>query len=259
MQFVSRLFPVVFFALLAVSGSAPARAASFVDRGIVLPNGGFELQLGLGLGHDSRPANDATGLGLNLELAYGLTSQVQFGFRTGIRMGSEGQATRADEFGRPFETETFGTAWDQIANPELSFRFALLRGAASLALDTRLYLPVEDGSSLGIMIGLPVMLRIGGSARLDSGFFVPVIFSDETDTWVSIPLHLWFEVDRGFMLGPITGVRFHNGDTQVPLGFGLGFSLAPAVELRTWLLFPDVSEEGSAKNFGVGAGFSFLF
>jgi hypothetical protein len=229
-----------------------AEAARYVYRPLTLQRGTWELGLGLGVGRLDAP--DATGLGLNLEAKVGLTSFVQLGLRSGVRFGNDGQITRADIYGRTFETETYGTGGDDVANPEVSLRWALVHGGiVELGLDGRIYLPFDD--DFGFMVALPMLVHLGGVARLDTGVYVPVIMRDETDTTVSIPLHLWFQLDGSLHLGPLTGVRFRDGgDEDVPLGFGIGTALSYDVDLRAWLLFPDVSEDGAAKNFGLGVG-----
>jgi hypothetical protein len=260
MRHVSSRKYLVLPLLLVLLSAAPAEAASYVYRPITLSRSEWALDVGLGIGHLRTP--DATGLGLNLEVAAGITSFVQLGIRTGLRFGRDGRATQADSYGRTFETETYGVGRDDVANPEIAVKWALLHGAAEIALDTRLYLPVEDGTRVGIMIGLPIALHIGGSARLDTGIFVPILFYDETVTIISFPIHLWLQASNQVVLGPITGVRIVNGTgshTEVPLGIALGYAAAYNMDLRTWLLFPDVRGDGSARNFGVGFGLEVRF
>src|SRR5438046_385378 len=95
-----------------------ANASSWVYRPMTLPRSDFSLDAGLGLGHRPGP-DDTTGLGVNLEMAAGLTSFIQLGVRTGLRLGHDGRATQADSYGRMFETETYGTGGDPVANPEV--------------------------------------------------------------------------------------------------------------------------------------------
>jgi hypothetical protein len=108
------------------------------------------------------------------------------------------------------------------------------------------------------MVAVPLVLHVGGSARLDTGLYVPIIFSDPTSTVVSIPFKLWFQATSQLYLGPMVGVRFHDpGGTSVPLGFGLGFSASYDVDIKTWLLFDNVKQ--NAKNFGAGGGIQVRF
>src|SRR5256885_10765794 len=93
-----------------LAASSGARAASFIHQPITLPHGEWALDVGLGIGRADRPSplEDVTGLGFNLELRGGLTSSVELGVRTGIRVGSDGEFTEADRYGRTFQTETYG-------------------------------------------------------------------------------------------------------------------------------------------------------
>jgi hypothetical protein len=242
-----------------------ARAdAPWVYRSIVLPRGEVAVDLGFGLGHqpDGQPDNGSiTGFGLNLELSGGITHELEIGVRTGFRLDNAGQTTQADNYGRPFETETYGVNKDTVANPEIHLRWAVARGsAAELGLEWRAYLPIESGSSFGMMFAMPIALR-AGSLRLDTGLYVPIIFSDPTQTVVSFPLHLWIQATRTLWLGPLFGVRVYSGGRgdQYPLGFGLGTALTHLVDLRTWILFPDISQNEAARTFGAGIALQLRF
>jgi hypothetical protein len=260
---ISRVtFVAVTFAMLS-SLATQAQAHDFVDRPIVLPRSTWALDLGLGVGHLDRPApvDDVTGFGFNLELRGGISNDVEIGFRTGIRLDDKGRATVADVFGRTFDTETYHTGSETVANPELAIRFALARGdVAALGLEGRVYIPV-DGGKAGLMVGLPMHLHLAPKARLDTGVYVPIIFTEPDRTVVvSFPLHLWFELDRA-AIGLLTGVRINNpgSDVTVPLGVGLNVELTHVTDLRTWLLFPNVKGGGATDYFGGGVGLELRF
>lgn len=238
----------------AVGSGREAEAASFVNRPLTLHRSDFAFDFGLGIAHERRPG--ITGVGLNLELQAGLTSFLQLGFRTGVRVGRDGRATQADTFGRMFETETYNTGGDTMANPEIALRWALVHSKVELGLEGRIYLPIDG--DLGILVGVPLALHLGGVARIDSGLFVPIIFSEpETRTLVSIPVAIWFQADSQLYLGPLFGWRFHDPGTTVHFGFGLGYSLSYATDLKTWFMFPNI--KSSAKDFGGGIGFQARF
>lgn len=254
----SRLLLCVVLAALYGSLAMPAPAqASYLGRGLTLSRSQWELGFGLGLGRQP----EVLGLGLNLELGYGLTSSTEMRLRTGVRFGSEGRRTQADHYGRPYETETYNTGGDSIANPEIGFRFLLTRGGGTveLALDARFMLPV--GSDLGLMFGVPLSLRLGSSVRLDTGLFVPFQLNDgDHSTVLSFPLHLFFRLDGGTSLGVLTGIRYYDGNQEsIPLGFAIGRQVTWDAELRLWMLFPDVSHSGAARVFGAGAGLYVTF
>jgi hypothetical protein len=248
------------------AGSRPARAdAPWVYRSIVLPRGAVALDLGLGLGHepDAGDNGSITGFGLNLALSGSITHELEIGVRTGFRLDDNGQATQADSYGRPFETETYGTNHDRVANPEVHLRWAVARGsAAELGLELRAYLPIENGSSFGLMFGLPIALR-AGTVRIDTGLYVPVIFSSpDTQTVVSVPVHLWIQATRTLWLGPLFGLRVVSGNGShdaYPLGFGIGSALTRTLDLRTWILFPDISQNEAARTFGAGVALQIRF
>ena len=182
----ARLLAVAFVSLLAATFlpmSRASAAAPWIYRGLTLPRHDVALGFGLGYGHRNVDAPaDEDGWGLNLELRAGIAHGFELGFRMGFRLDDGGQATQADNYGRPFDTETYGTNNDRVANPELRFRWSLARSyAAELGLELRAYLPIESNSRFGMMFGLPIALR-AGPIRFDTGLYVPVIFYDPTLT-----------------------------------------------------------------------------
>jgi hypothetical protein len=262
----ARAAGVAFVSLLAAMALFPSQASAAAPwnyRGLTLPRHDVAVDFGMGYGHE-RPVdpNPNSGLGMNLELRAGVARDFELGFRLGFRLDDGGQVTQADYFGRPFETETYGTEHDRIANPELKFRWSMARSyAAELGLELRAYLPIETGSRFGFMIGLPIALR-AGPVRFDTGLFVPIIFYDSTKTVVSIPLHVWIQPTATFWLGPLLGMRVVNQDgshTQYPLGFGMGWQLNRAVDLRAWFMFPDINQDAAARTYGLGLALEVRF
>jgi hypothetical protein len=261
--------PAVALVATALAVALPAAraqaAAEWIYRPLTLPRGDIALDLGLGYGHEPAGPTDASGsidgFGMNLEIAAGVTHDLELGFRTGVRFDDGGQATQADRYGRPFETETYGTLTDRVANPELRLRWTFARGAnVHLGLGARAYLPIEAGSRFGVMFEVPLSLR-AGSVRIDTGLYVPILFYDPTRTVVSIPVHLWIQASPSFWLGPLTGVRIDNPGNHdaVPFGFGFGWALNRPIDLRTWFLFPDLNHDAAARTFGAGLALEIRF
>jgi hypothetical protein len=250
----------IFFGICLWSAAAAAQTP-WVWRGLVVPHGQIAFDIGGGLGHQPDPGG-GTGFGLNLELKAGVAPHLELGIRTGIRADDLGRATQADGYGRPFDTETWGTNGDTVANPELHLKWSVLRSpAAELGLELAAFLPVESGSRFGMMFALPVVLH-SSTIRVDTGLYVPILFRDPTVTVVSIPIQLWIQATRTFWLGPVFGLRFfHNGSEseQFPFGFGLGNAIAPNADLRAWFLFPDISADQAARRFGAGIAFQIRF
>ncbi|MCU0682149.1 MAG: hypothetical protein MUF34_07830 [Polyangiaceae bacterium] len=260
----SNLRRALLAAACTFSFAPAARAAPpWVDRHLVLPRHDFAFDVGLGVGHVDFFDDDRTGVGLNLEGAVGITEHLELGFRTGARFGDEGRLTRADEYARLWDTDTYNVGNDTFANPEARLRYGFLRGdVVELGLEARFYLPITNGSEFGFAPGLPVMVHFGDVARLDTGVLVPIVFTNDTTTIVSFPARLWFQASQRLWLGPISGVRIVNGpgggsDTQVPLGFGLGYQISSAVDLKTQFLFADV--EGGEPTNAFGASFGLQF
>jgi hypothetical protein len=250
---------VSMFAATFVSTSRASAAAPWIYRGLTLPSHDVALDFGLGYGHDPGPGPD--GLGMNLELRAGVAHNFELGFRIGFRLDDGGQATQADAYGRPFETETWGTLHDRVSNPELKFRWSVARSyAAELGLELRAYLPIETNSRFGFMFGLPIALR-AGIVRFDTGIYVPILFYDPTATTVSVPLHIWIQAAYNLWLGPLLGLRFENpsGHTAYPLGFGLGLQASRAVDLRFWFIFPDMNQDQAARQYGLGGAIEVRF
>ncbi|HXJ21429.1 MAG TPA: hypothetical protein VMT03_14455 [Polyangia bacterium] len=251
------------FFTLCVWSSAARADPPWVWRDLVTPRGEVAFDVGGGLAHIPDPQG-GTGFGFNLELKAGIAPHLELGIRTGIRADIIGQAARADNYARPFDTETFGTNADAVANPELHLKWAVARGpAAELGLELAAYLPIENNSRFGFMFALPLALH-ANSIRVDSGLYVPIIFTDpHTDWTLSIPIQLWIQATRTFWLGPVFAMNFVHlygvEYNQFPFGFGLGNTIAPNVDLRAWFLFPDINADQAARTFGAGLAFEFRF
>jgi len=249
---------------LAATSEANA-APRYVDRAITLPRLVFAGDAGVGIGH-RRLFDGVTGVGFNLEGAIGITDTVELGLRTGVRVGSFRQrAVGADAYGRTLWTETWGVNADGIANPEFRIRWAAYSGSvAEVGLDGRVFLPIEDGSRFGMMFGVPLAFHIGSIVRIDTGVYLPIVFYPDppgTFTAISIPGYFWFQVSEKLWLGPMAGLRFvdvgdeHRG--HLLLGFGLGYQVASAVDLKTQIFFPQVNTGEGARAWGAGFGVQF--
>jgi hypothetical protein len=243
-------------------------APEWIDRSLTLPRHDWAFDFGLGIAHVDPPAPvpvpgpgpDNTGVGMNLEMGVGLTRDIELGVRGGLRLDQEGKALQADQYGRLFDRQTFGTGADTFANPEVRVRGEVVRGeVAEVALEGRAYVPFEFGTRPGFMFGVPFAFHLGQVARLDLGVYLPFVFYDPVFYAVSIPFDAWFQVTRRVWLGPMTGVRFNRftdntSRTDVSLGFGLGVQITRALDFKTMFLFPRINDDRRTALFGVGAG-----
>lgn len=256
-------------AVTIVAASDASAAPAWVDRGITLDRHVFAGDVGLGIGHTfiprgPLPDDDITGAGLNLEGAFGVTEKVELGLRTGVRFGNDGRYTNADAYGRTLWTETYGTnGRGDVANPEFKVRWAAYQGdVVEVGLDWRLYLPIEPSSRVGGMFGVPLAFHIGRSVRIDTGPYLPTLFYDPTVVLLTVPGYFWFQVSDKVWLGPMTSLRFRLAPsgpdrTDFLLGFGLGVQVASAVDLKTMILFPRITDDEGARTFGAGFGVQF--
>jgi hypothetical protein len=260
-----KLIGFLAFALTLAAAPAALAAPPWVDRAITLPRHDWAFDFGLGVAH----APGTLAPGFNLEAALGVAHRLQIGLRTGFRFGADARVLAADVYGRTFDTETYGTGSDVVANPEFYIRGGIVEGdVVELGLEGRVMSPFSQG--LGLMFGMPLVFHFGRAARLDTGVYVPVLFYDPTVSLVSIPAHLWFQANSRLWLGPLSGVRvrtsqlpgepppfdrpfFARSRTEVPLGFGLGIEVTRAFDFRTWFLFQDVAN-GEAERWGFGVG-----
>jgi len=247
-------------AALVIVASFAEAAPPWVDRTITLPRHDFAFNFGLGIAHTGL---NTVGPGINLEGAGAITHALELGFRTGFRFGDAGRDGKADRYGRPFDTETYGEGDGAVlSNPEARIRGAIVQGdVAEIALEGRAYTPFTDG--FGVMFGVPMAFHLGRSVRFDTGVYVPILFHDPTEAFVSLPFHLWIQVTNSLWLGPLVGVRFFSGAgndprrgggrVEAPLGFGLGYQISRTFDFKTWLLFQDVAN-GAVRDWGIGAG-----
>jgi hypothetical protein len=244
-------------AAVAVTGAAYG-APPWVDRDVTLPAGDWAFDFGLGIGH----VPDEVAAGVNTEGAVGITSHLELGLRTGLRPGyPPDRDVRADQYGRLFDRQTFATGADPLANPEVRVRGALVRGGvAEVALEGRVVLPFETNTAAGILFGVPLAFHLGGVVRLDTGVYAPIIFYDhDTELILRAPVDVWIQAGPRLWLGPMGGVEFvrvgdnrGRAETNLSLGFGLGYQFLPTLDLKTMLLFPSINN--ASNDFGVSVG-----
>lgn len=271
---VKRILCAAALAAVATCSGQASAAPRWVDRSITLPRHDFAFDVGLGLGGARRapPAppvgppftRSYFGPGLNLEFAFSVIEHLELGFRTGLRFGDDGRNTQADAYGRTLFTETWGTRFDAVANPEFKIRWAAYSGRIfEIGLDGRVFLPIEDGSRFGMMFGVPLAFHIGHIVRLDTGLYVPVVFyQPDAFTAISFPFHVWIQASNRFWVGPMTSLRFVDygpggRNTELLLGAGLGFQATSAIDLKAMFFFPRINAEAGARDFGAGFGAQF--
>ena len=208
------------FATAFAAGSAAA-APRWIDRPMTLPRLVFQGDGGIGVGHVGQgPGPSMTGPALNLEGAIGVTDKVELGLRTGVRMNTEARALQADGYARTLWTETWGTGVSTVANPEARVRWTFYSGnVAEIGLDGRLTLPFETGTRIGGMIGVPFAIHAGDILRIDTGAYLPVMFTRDTFFALTVPAYFWFQPNEKLFLGPMASLRFVDPITGVERHF----------------------------------------
>jgi len=250
------------FALLVLAAPSVRAAPPFVDRNITLPRSDWAFDFGFGINHFSGVPGDRFGPGFNIDGAGGVTRGLELGLRTGLRLNWPARADGpygGDTYARPFDNETYGTGNDVVANPEFHIRGALVEGdVVELGLEGRANIPFDR--PFMIMPALPLAFHFGHAVRLDTGVYMPIFFypapdDRQTSLIIDFPFHLWIQATDQLWLGPLLGIRVHASAnyTEIPLGFGLGYSITRTLDLKTWLLFQDVTR-GPDPGWGLGVG-----
>jgi hypothetical protein len=272
-RLVASAAAVIVFAIAASAAAAP----EWVDRGLTMRQFGVSIDVGLGLAHDEVAA--VTGAGVNIEGAFGILDNLEIGLRTGIRFGDDlVKPLQADQYGRLFDLETYGTGADLFANPELRLLGRVLDlSVFELGVEGRVYIPFEDGTRFSFMVGLPMRFHVARILRIDTGIYMPVIFyrnaNGGTSNAVSVnaPLEFWFQVTRHLFLGPLLEFRVNNDnlpfdadhEAGVLLGFGLGYQISRFADFKTSFLLPRLNGDygpnypGPDFAFGIGLGLHF--
>jgi len=232
---------------------AALAAAPWVERNITEPQGQWAFDVGLGVGHTP----DFSSAGLNGEVSYGITSRVEIGVRTGLRLSDDrGRGIEPDLYGRLFDRQYFDGDGGILANPELRVRGALLRGPVELGLEGRFIVPLETNEA-GLEAGMPLAVHLGDQVRLDTGLWLPIVIGDAAPVGLSVPFDLWIQASPLLWLGPMAGIAVaHLGDptaaTSVSMGFGLGYQIRRNIDFKAMFLFRDINVQ--AGDFGLGAG-----
>jgi hypothetical protein len=237
-------------------------APPWVERHLTMPAGDVAFDLGAAI--ETPPPRAGVPVGANLELGIGLTSRIELGFRTGLRFGDPlARGDEPDAYARLFDLQTFDGGAGPVANPEVRLRGALVRGeVGEVALEGRAVLPFEDGTGVGVMLGVPIALHFGDRVRLDTGAYVPLVFPPRhaAEFAVRIPLDLWIQATPRFWIGPMAALTprvtedpFQRGAPPggILFGLGLGYQIARAVDFKAMVLLPHAFDDNLAAGVGL--------
>lgn len=115
-------------------------------------------------------------------------------------------------------------------NPSVYGRFRILDGSFQLGAQVTAVIPVQDGSSFGLNLGVPIKIMLGNGAHLNTGLEFEMTFADPDAFFgIEIPLELAFNITESIFAGVATGVYQPNLDfsqTFIPLGVFAGYTLS---------------------------------
>jgi hypothetical protein len=266
---------VVLVSIGFLSAGTDVRAEPWVERPLSLPTGHAQIQAGFGFGQYATVDGQHVGSGLNLEAALGLPFFGEVSLRSGLRFGDSGKLAGADYYGRLFDHETANLGGDAWANPEIRLRGTLADlKVFAIGLESRFVVPAASGSDFSIAPGLPMMIRIPEVLRIDTGIFLPIAFTSQTDYTVSIPVQLWIQAGE-FFFGPMTGIRISRISsttvgpdggtssasitrTDIPAGVGFGYTPTSMIDFKAQLYMLRINDSDWSKTVGAGFGMGLL-
>ncbi len=274
-------------AIASIAFSSWGRAddtPQFVDRKLTLPPLVIAADGALAVGHwdIALPAGvpaaaaagintSGTGVGFNAEGAIGIIPHLTVGARViGLNFSDDSKASNAAGYGRMYDLQPFNSGGDTFSNPELWGRYEFLDlEQIEVGVDARLILPFDAHTSLGLVGGVPVSFHLPGTLRFDTGGYVGLAFSDPVVFYFHIPAQVWFQINPSLFLGPLTGLTIEsvsaggqtNTATAINLGFGIGYTVIPALDIKVLPIFwPSINNnfgENGFGNFGFSAGIEY--
>ena len=140
--------------------------------------------------------------------------------------------------------------------PSVYLMGRFVRGTAEVAARGSVTIPTSDSEDALIEVGLPILIHLGQSARLDLGAFLQLETADPLRWWVRFPVALTINVSPRLVLGPYAAfrVRLDAPGNQIPLGFLVAYTIgggtgSPVGDVGGQFQFDDVT--GSAGNWSL--------
>ncbi len=212
---------------------ASANAGRYVQRGLVVPQRTLRIDAGPRLPMTPvTPMRDGT-LGilqldedadtllyLNLGMSFGVTPDLEVGVLALPMLLSPDT---------------------RYGDPVLHGTYRFTRGELEAGVFLGFDLPVND--DLDITGGIPLVLHVGNSARVDLAALLHVRFDDESPVDIMFPIEIAFAATQRMFLGPESGIMIANFDrVLVPLGFFVGYTLGSLGDLRGELRLVNVGD-----------------
>jgi len=148
--------------------------------------------------------SSSTGVGLSAGAGFGITEDLEVGATVlPLTLSPDFQYNRPSVYG--------------------TYRF--LRGDVEVGARLALSLPING--DFGINVGVPVLLHLGDTMRLDTGVFLQLTTSDPLGKSLNIPLAFTANINPNLFIGARTGLLFPDFDgLMMPLGAYVGYTIA---------------------------------
>lgn len=156
-----------------------------------------------------------------------------------------------------------GAVWPLVLSPDLDLldltaygKYQLQRGRIEVAAYGELRIPVQ--ADLELAGGVPVNLHVAPNVRLETGGFLRLVFSEDVNFLVDVPLSAPIQVSPEVFVGPEVAIQIADFDyVALPLGVIAGYTLGSGVgsigDLFGRLTITDVAHGAHVVRFDVGA------
>lgn len=244
----------------------------WVDHKQTLPPLIIAVDGGLGFGHwgfsvDTPAGKQSTGglgVGFDAEGAIGIIPHLTVGARViGVNFGDDAKASGAAGYASTYDLQAGYAGFsgvDTFNNPELWGRYEFLDTEnVEVGAEARIFVPFADQTRVGLMGGIPVNIHLPGKLRVDTGGYVAIGAYDPVLFYFRVPAQAWFNVTDKVFLGPLTGLQVvsfsNNTTTSINLGFGVGYSILPELDLKVLPIYwPGINNDDGISNFGFSVG-----
>lgn len=160
-----------------------------------------------------------------------------------------------------------GAVWPLVLSPNLDLldlsvygKYLLQRGSVEVAAYAELRIPVQN--DLEIAGGVPVNVHLAPNLRLETGGFLRLVFGDDTNFLVDLPLSVPIQVSPQVFVGPEVAVQIFDFETvALPLGVIAGYTLGSGIgsigDLFGRLTLVDIAHGADTVRFDIGADLYF--
>lgn len=118
----------------------------------------------------------------------------------------------------------------EYGRPMLGATYRFLSGGLELGASAFAVIPVQERTAFGIRLAVPLLVRIGTVARLDTGIASNLSFGgDGSTSTTEVPVALTLQLIRWMFVGVVTGIYWSKNEygqsTAFPLGLLWGYAI----------------------------------